>query len=601
MNKNTLITMAACLATIVVLAGIVVWAESRLSSSSKAAARQEVETIKQHRDALAAARARVAAKIKNNPNLLRAISREESWLELYDLSLTELAAVDKDYRGTIDPILEANSSKDEDKLFLAIKQAEEKSKAAEARVLGLEDRIKQLADVLQRADKMRLSEDKALTSAQTEIAQARATLSTLETKYGDEFRALSKREGWLPALEREEKTLATVKQRFDAEVNPLLKASKADSARKAIALLQQLSAKRSRAQVEAKVFVEALRALQHWIDNKAEYLARAQSSVAVVAKVDLRPAQDAAAKAALDFPRVEKRVKGDLMTLEAMPATAERLSANVVRLAAMKLTDPAFNPGQAVSDVKQLDELRNTAAKQVAAYQKLLDQLFVSWDKILSDLRIEEGQYVTFKAQYTTHRVDRNDKKTTTVEPWKKVDGKAYKTLEKQMGMVVESKPKGYFDSEAKKGVIPPGYTYVGDDHYGKWDNQGGHKVWVFHRRYHYMRPMFWGGHYRPIRYAHWSVWRAHPHRIYYGRDRFGHPRYGPRGTLTRRHYSGALFVRHGGWRTTRWYRTGGKFRGTHYERRRRSTVVIGGGSGPRYRGSSRSRGGSTYRRSYGK
>ena len=58
MNKNTLITMAACLATIVVLAGIVVWAESRLSSSSKAAARQEVETIKQHRDALAAATSR---------------------------------------------------------------------------------------------------------------------------------------------------------------------------------------------------------------------------------------------------------------------------------------------------------------------------------------------------------------------------------------------------------------------------------------------------------------------------------------------------------------------------------------------------------------
>ena len=50
MNKNTLITMAACLATIVVLAGIVVWAESRLSSSSKAAARQEIETILAYSD-----------------------------------------------------------------------------------------------------------------------------------------------------------------------------------------------------------------------------------------------------------------------------------------------------------------------------------------------------------------------------------------------------------------------------------------------------------------------------------------------------------------------------------------------------------------------
>ena len=86
----------------------------------------------------------------------------------------------------------------------------------------------------------------------------------------------------------------------------------------------------------------------------------------------------------------------------------------------------------------------------------------------------------------------------------------------------------------------------------------------------------------------------------YIRRDRFGHPRYGPRGTLTRRHYSGALFVRHGGYRTTRWYRTGGKYRGTHYARRRRSTAAYGGGGGPRYRGSSR-RGGTSYRRSYGK
>ena len=43
--------------------------------------------------------------------------------------------------------------------------------------------------------------------------------------------------------------------------------------------------------------------------------------------------------------------------------------------------------------------------------------------------------------------------------------------------MTIYTKPEGKLESEAIRIASPPGYAYIGNPRYGRWENSGGHDI----------------------------------------------------------------------------------------------------------------------------
>ena len=106
-----------------------------------------------------------------------------------------------------------------------------------------------------------------------------------------------------------------------------------------------------------------------------------------------------------------------------------------------------------------IDEIRS-ALKGVPTYSVILEDMTV------------EGNF--FKDYYHKYRVIVEDQ--TTVTGWRKASEKFYQQYEPFLGMTVWSKKDGKESGSAG----PPGYEYVGDSRYGKWQSDSsGRSFWV--------------------------------------------------------------------------------------------------------------------------
>jgi hypothetical protein len=227
----------------------------------------------------------------------------------------------------------------------------------------------------------------------------------------------------------------------------------------------------------------------------------------------------------------------------------------------------------------------------------LVSQLNVSWDKILADMEVREGSVVTFYHQLrkvTTPYVEVDPKVAEAEakakkaadespvgsgsggarveETWVKVDKSRYLSMEKNLGMTIEHKPAGKYDSEATKTVQPAGYAYMtspekGRNRYGYWRHSGGSNFWVFYGQYAFMRSMFWGPSYYPIGVGHYRGYRGAygSGRTWYGRDSSGGALYGSQGSRTKTTYSKSKYRRNSGYKSTQFVKSGGTYRGSKY------------------------------------
>ena len=82
---------------------------------------------------------------------------------------------------------------------------------------------------------------------------------------------------------------------------------------------------------------------------------------------------------------------------------------------------------------------------------------------------------------------------------WVPVDQVTFRRHREHLGMTIYSKPAGVLPEDAVTTASPPGYNYIGNKRYGRWERRNGQSFWVFYGQYSLMRDLFWGrGYYRP-------------------------------------------------------------------------------------------------------
>ena len=169
------------------------------------------------------------------------------------------------------------------------------------------------------------------------------------------------------------------------------------------------------------------------------------------------------------------------------------------------------------------------ATNPLERLQRELDR-YPEYSVILADMR-EEGTFLTdYSHQYrvTTGQREKGSLDLVYAEKirdWERIDRRTYAKYQPYLGMVILSKGA---DGKVDKNQHPPGYQYVGNDRYGRWQNDGrGGSVWV---QYALIGLMF-GSLRRPIYRNDWNTYRDYRGR---GQPYFGSGAYGTNGTATR-------------------------------------------------------------------
>jgi hypothetical protein len=224
------------------------------------------------------------------------------------------------------------------------------------------------------------------------------------------------------------------------------------------------------------------------------------------------------------------------------------------------------------------DELNTSAAALAQKSDELKSrtgQLYDSWDKVLVDMETRGiGSARAYDQKIRTIRTHAGA--TTSEEKWVEVSPVTYNGMRNDLGMAIEHKPAGKYDSEADHVAQPAGFAYMappsqGSNQYGYWDNRGGQSFWVWYGQYALLRDLLFNHSYRPLPRYEWEDYRDWRGRgqTYYGRDaEAGAPKYGSNGTATQERYSGSTYAHSGGFRDSPYASKSGSYRDSPYASR---------------------------------
>jgi hypothetical protein len=300
--------------------------------------------------------------------------------------------------------------------------------------------------------------------------------------------------------------------------------------------------------------------------------------------VDLTPIAATIAKTGKDWPAKASDLDQRLATLRAIPKTAE--SEWTATETARHDASGGKATGKEVATLIETDDLLSQQAKTLTAgpeeLRGLCNQLYDSWDKILTDL--DESRYGSDELYreriktVRTHFIDVAAKKTETHsdEHWTNVSEASFQSVQNDLGMAIAHKDAGHYDSEAGNTPQPPGYAYVaspeqGSNQYGYWSHNGGESVWTFLPEYLILRELLWNRDYRPVAVADYGAYRmaARSGTSYYGQQTPNSaPKYGSHGTFTQSHYADSRYVQSGSFKgsayASRGSSPGSSFGNTH-------------------------------------
>jgi hypothetical protein len=211
--------------------------------------------------------------------------------------------------------------------------------------------------------------------------------------------------------------------------------------------------------------------------------------------------------------------------------------------------------------------------------QSLTGQLYTSWDKLLVDMQARgEGnarEYDQKIRTVSTHITDAAAKtgETSSGEQWVIVTRPTYEAMRGDLGMAIEHKSAGLYDSEAEHVAQPAGMAYmappsVGSNQYGYWDHRDGGDFWVFYGQYALLRDLLSNHDYRPYGRYEYEGYRTQQSRgqTYYGHDTGSDaPKYGSQGTTTQNRYAGSKYAQSGGFRDSPYASKSGGYRDSQY------------------------------------
>lgn len=433
-------------------------------------------------------------------------------------------------------------------------------------------------------------ESQKLEQAENDIKRDQTTVDDLISKDTPFLDPIRKRESWNEVFVQSQQTIKEAQGQFDKDVRPLVEKDNSDDAIIVRSRLNTIKASRLAALKNANAIRLRAEKLVRFKARRKQIVAEAKDCYAAIDMAKVAALTAKAAQAGVDWPDKKSDIDNRMQIFQTLKDTAETSYNFVVE--ENKKPENEINFDALVSRDEGLKQAKDSFLSSITSISALLDQLYVSWDKILNDMEIREGYEVEFYHHYKMIKVDKDNKEKVDMLT-QKVSKTIYNRHEKHLGMALESKPKGKYDFEAVKQTSPPGYNYVGNRHYGQWKRDShGNSFWVFYGQYHFMRSLFWGpSYYQPIYRSSWDTYNTYRStgRTYFGRDTAGRQVYGSQGTLAKSKYANSKYTTKKGFSSTQYKKSGGKYRGSKYATSRSKYSSRSFSSGSR---SSRSSGG---------
>lgn len=423
------------------------------------------------------------------------------------------------------------------------------------------------------------AERASLASAATQIDRAKNEVAREVSENADIFRTVPASTQWPAVFAGASGTLDSAKRDI-ARLDAIEKENRRSDNTEALKLVADAKQLRASAVKQA---TGPENEASHWIDLKQHLpgeVAQMQRDYDAVHAFDFTPITATVQKAETDWPEKKADLETRLAALHSIQSRADQVwqaSADLRKEAAAN--DYAhLNFGALGGDADALHAAATDLPQKSNSIAALSGQLYNSWDKLLVDME-EKGHGSSKKYDQeirtiTTHVPDAASKNgaTTSSEQWVDVPKPTYEAMRNDLGMAIEHKGAGKYDSESEKTAQPAGFAYIAppgqSNQYGYWDHSGGRDFWVFYGQYALLRDLLFHGGYRPIDYGEYRDYRTYQQtgRTYYGRDAVdGLPKYGTQGTATADRYSGSSYAKRGGFKNSQYASKSGNYRDSHY------------------------------------
>jgi hypothetical protein len=220
---------------------------------------------------------------------------------------------------------------------------------------------------------------------------------------------------------------------------------------------------------------------ERWIRYKHELpqrLTAMNASYQSLQSFDVDSAAAPAEKAMTDWPDKRSDLENRLNQLKAIKTQAEQTWQATARLredaAANRVND--FDYGTFFQSADSIDQASRQLTEGTATLNALAGQLYTAWDKVLLD--VDRDHDPPDKVRIVTTKFKDaalTGGETTSEEKWETVPGVRQKNADETLGMVVERKGAGKYDSEAERVVQPPAYARIAppgqSNAYGFWSN----------------------------------------------------------------------------------------------------------------------------------
>ncbi len=435
-------------------------------------------------------------------------------------------------------------------------------------------------DGLPRAVKAQIAaERKSFSAAQSQVQSAQAEVSRDLASESALFGALPSAREYPDRLGRAAGSLASAGQSL-TELEKLEKQNRrADRAR-----AESLLASEKQTRAAALSDAEGVRKdAAHWVDLKQHLPQEVQDmerDYKAIYAVDLAGAAAAVQKAETDWPEKKSDLESRLATARALQTRSDELwqSTTEARRAAAANDYKKVDFGTLFAAADTLQTSAADLPKQAEQLKTLSGQLYESWDKVLVDMETRgSGNAREYNQKIKTVRTkvaDATGKASTATsdEKWVDVSKAQYQAMEKNLGMAIEHKPAGKYDTESERVAQPAGFAYMAppgqSNQYGHWEQNNGTSFWVFYGQYALMRDLLFNHSYRPLDYREYHDYTTYRQRneTYYGRDTTTQaPKYGTAGTATQERYSGSTFAKGGGFSDSKYASKAGGYRDSQY------------------------------------
>jgi hypothetical protein len=436
-------------------------------------------------------------------------------------------------------------------------------------------------DALPREVRAQIDGDRAaVASAETQLRSAQDEVARQSQAEPDLFRAVSATGHWSDHFGEAAGLLQSAGRDMD-ELSRLEKQNRRQDRQQAERLLSDERDLRAKALAEASGIQKEAAQWADWKRQLPQTLQGMERDHQVIHAFDLAPVAATVQKAETDWPEKKPDLDSRLAAVRAAVSQSDGLwqSTDAARRQVGAGNYAAVDFAVLLAAADSLKTSAATLPQKAGELQSLSGQLYDSWDKLLVDLEVRGiGNAREYDQQIRTVRTHITDVSakagaTTSEDKWVGVPRTTYEAMRNDLGMAIEHKPAGRYDSESEHVAQPAGFAYMApptqaSNQYGYWEHRDGRSFWVFYGQYALMRDLLFNHGYQPVERGEWEGYRTYQSRgqTYYGQEPGGSaPKYGSQGTATQNRYSGSTYAQGGGFRDSKYANKPGSYRDSKY------------------------------------